>query len=114
MEELKIIGYVLRSDMKTSLNTNYIVKKAYVTLWLQRRLKALGASNTDLLDVLQKQVISTLYLGAPAWFCQVTKAEKSDLNRVLKCGLHIFVGENYLNFKNALTLAGLGGKRHPL
>ena len=107
VEELKIVGFILRSDMKTNSNTDYIVKKAYARLWLVRRLKALGASKTDLLDVLQKQVLSTLYLGAPAWSCQVTEAEKTDLNRVLKCGLHIIFGQNYLNFKNALSMANI-------
>ena len=105
VEELKIVGYIFRSDMKTCSNTEYIVKKAYKRLWIVRRLKALGASTTDLLDVLQKQDLSSLYLAAPAWFSQVPEADKTDMNMVLKCGLHIIFGQKYLNFNHALAIA---------
>ena len=105
VEQLKIVGYIFRSDMKTSANTDYIVKKAYARLWVIRRLKALGASHVDLLDVLQKQVLSTLYLGAPAWWCQVTDSEKTDLNRVHRCALHIIYGDEYISFSHSLARA---------
>ena len=34
-----------------------------------------------MLDVMNKQVLSVLFLGAPAWFGQLTIAEKTHLNR---------------------------------
>ena len=66
VEELKI--QKIRNNMKTCSNTAYITAKAYKRMWLIRRLKALGASTTQLLDCLQKQVLSVLWLGAPAWY----------------------------------------------
>ena len=48
-----------------------------------------------------------MYLGAPARFSQVTEAEKTDLNRVLKCGLHIILGQTHLNFKHDLAMANI-------
>ena len=92
---MKIVGFILRSDLKTSSNTAYIVKKAYGRLWILRRLKALGASRTRLLDVLQKQILSVLNLGVPAWDCLLTEQEKVDLERVLKTGLKIIWGQHY-------------------
>ena len=76
VEEMKIVGFVLRSDLKTCSNTSYIVKKAYGRMWILRRLKALGASRTRLLDVLQKQILSVLNLGVhkkfSKWFVENT------------------------------------------
>ena len=102
VEEMKIVGFVLRSDLKTSSNTKYIIKKAYSRMWIIRRLKALGASRTRLIDVLNKQVISTLLLAVPAWDCLLTKQERIDLERVLKTGLRIIWGSEYSTFDQVL------------
>ena len=87
VDQIKVGGLFLRSDMKTSSNTAYITGKAYKQMWLVRRLKALGATTTQLTDTLEKQVLSVLWLGAPAWYCLLTQAEKTDIDRVAKVGL---------------------------
>ena len=89
VEEMKNVGYILRTDLKTCSNTAYIVKKAYGRMWILCRLKALGASRHRLLDVLQKQILSVLNLGVPAWDCLLAEQEKVDLERVLRTGLKI-------------------------
>ena len=105
VEEMKIVGFIMRSDMRTSSNTEYLVRKAYKRMWLVRRLKGLGASTSQLVDALQKQVLSVLWLGAPAWFCQTTEQERKDINRVAKVGLRIIFGGSYSGFENALLAA---------
>ena len=105
VQEMKIVGFIMRSDMRTCCNTEYLVKKAYKRMWLVRRLKSLGASTSQLVDALQKQVLSVLWLGAPAWFCQITEQEKKDIDRVAKVGLRITFGECYGGFENALLAA---------
>ena len=107
VDELKLVGYMFRSDLKTCSNTSYIIKKAYKRMWIVRRLKNLGAPTHQLLDVLNKQVLSVLFLGAPAWYGQLTIAEKTHLNRVLRCGLHIIYGDTYRSFSQALSRAGI-------
>ena len=87
VKELKVVGFIFRSDMKTCSNTAYLTAKAYKRIWFLRRLKALGASTAQLLDALEKQVFSVLWLGAPAWACQLTIAEKRDFDRVAKVAL---------------------------
>ena len=44
VEEMKILGLILRTDMQWSSNTEHIVIKAFKKLWILRRLKKLGAS----------------------------------------------------------------------
>ena len=107
VDELKVVGYILRSDMKTCSNTAYLTAKAYKRMWLIRRLKNLGASTAQLVDSLQKQVLSVLWLGAPAWYCQLTQIEKSDIDRVAKVGLKIIYGNMYIGFENTLLLSGI-------
>ena len=42
VEKMKLVGYQLRSDLKTVPNTQYIVKRAWKRMWAVRRLKSLG------------------------------------------------------------------------
>ena len=107
VHEMKIVGFIMRSDMRTCSNTEYLVKKAFKRMWLIRRLKALGASNSQLIDSLQKQVLSVLWLGAPAWFCMLTQQERQDIDRVAKVGLRIIFGETYSGFENMLRVAAM-------
>jgi len=53
VEKMKIVGFILRSDLKPISNTTYIVNKAYSRMWVLRRLKGLGATQNRLIDVLQ-------------------------------------------------------------
>ena len=76
-------------------------------MWLVRRLKNLGASTSQLVDSLQKQVLSVLWLGAPAWYCQLTLSEKHDIDRVAKVGLKIIYGDMYQGFENMLLISGI-------
>ena len=54
VDQFKLLGVVLRSDLKWYDNTEYICKKGYARLWMLRRLKGLGANEEEILDVYQK------------------------------------------------------------
>ena len=107
VDETRLLGLVLRSDMRWSSNTNNMVKKASKRLWLLRRLKSLGASPHDLIEVYTKQIRCILELAAPAWQGGISLAEKQDLERIQKCASHIILGASYTNYKDALEALGL-------
>ena len=56
VEEKKILGLILRSDLKWTSNTRNMVLRAYKRLWIIRRLQNLGADEMVLVDVFKKQV----------------------------------------------------------
>ena len=105
VEEYKILGYVMRSDLKTTSNTDYICQRAYKRMWILRRLKSLGCPTAELLDVLQQQVVSILEGGVPYWGPMITKNESNQLERCLKTGLHIIYQSQYTSFSHVLKLA---------
>ena len=107
VNEMKIVGFIMRSDMRTCSNTEYLVKKAFKRMWIIRRLKALGCPNKELLVVLREQIISICEVGVAWWGPMITIQESNMLERVLKAGLHIIFQDNYINFKNALILGNL-------
>ena len=107
VEEHKILGQIIRSDLKTITNRESICKKAFKRMWIIRRLKALGCPNKELLVVLREQIISICEVGVAWWGPMITIQESNMLERVLKAGLHIIFQDNYINFKNALILGNL-------
>ena len=106
-EEMKILGIVVRADMKWSSNTKHIVEKGYTRLWMLRRLKNHGAGPEDLKDVYIKQVRSVLELAVPAWHPGLTLSDSLDIERVQKAALHIILGKSYKSYSSALKTVQL-------
>ena len=48
VETFKLVGVLIRSDMKGFDNTDYICNIGYSRLWMIRRLKGLGANKNEI------------------------------------------------------------------
>ena len=92
---------IIKSDLKWTSNTQNIIKRA------NKRLKHLGAREEDLLEVYLKQVRCLLELAVPAWQGGLSKAEKTDIERVQKTACHIILGNLYQSYNNALEVLDL-------
>ena len=51
VEEPKILGLIISSDLKWNSHAKYICKRGFMHLWMLRRLKKLGASQKILIDI---------------------------------------------------------------
>ena len=107
VEEMRLLGVIVRSDMTWKSNTEHMVLKAYKKLWIMRRLKKLGANEEELKDIYIKQVRSVLELAVPAWQGAITQAERNEIERFQKAAHHIILGEKYLSYRSALKQTGL-------
>jgi hypothetical protein len=105
VESMKLVGYQISSDLSTKANTKYIVSRAWKRMWVIRRLKALGACETDLLSVLRCQVLSVLQFAVPAWTTMITKAESNSIEQVQKTGLYLIYGARFRSYTWALNEA---------
>jgi hypothetical protein len=117
VEEMRLLGVVIQSDLKWTSNTEQMMVKGYKRLWSLRRLKGMGASLDDLKDVFIKQVRSVLELAVPAWNGALNQTDKKDIERIQKTALHIMLGDSYQSYVNALDkdgLESLDDRRHKL
>ena len=105
VERTKLLEVVLTSDLQWEENTQYIIQKCKV--WMLRRLKKLGASNDDLIDVYFKQIRNILEFASPVWNPSLTGDDIINLERVQKTVLHIILGDNYMSYSSALKISGL-------
>ena len=103
VEEIKLLGVVLRSDMKWSSNTDLMAEKSYKRLWVLRRLKGLGSSDYDLLDIYMKQVRPVLEFAVPVWHSAITQGECELLERIQKSALKIILQERYKSYESSLA-----------
>ena len=104
VEKFKLLGIILQSDLKWHANTQYMCEKGYARLWMLRRLKSLGASIPEMLDVYQKQVRSVLELAVPVWEPGLTQLESKQIERVQKAAFYIILGEKYTSYSNAVAV----------
>ena len=104
VEKFKLLGVKIQSDLKWNENTDFICQKGYIRLWMLRRLKGLGASQTELLDVYEKQVRPVLELAVPVWQPALTRGQAKQIERVQRPAFYVILGKRYENYENALNL----------
>ena len=102
VEEIKLLGVRVRSDLSWKSNTDSMCQGAYSRLWLLRRLKPLGASVDELLDIYDKQIRCMVEYASPVWTANLTQAENHQIERVQKAAFAIIFGDSYNSYENAL------------
>ena len=107
MEQLKLLGVQITSDLKWNPNTQYITNRAYRKLWILRRLKENGANKTELKDIYCKHVESVLEFGAVVWHSALTQQNIGDIERVKKFALSIILTKDYNDYDHALNILQL-------
>ena len=103
VDEMKLLGVVIRSDVKWTSNTKQIVSRGYKKLLMLIRLNFLG-SQDQLKDVYIKHIRSVLELDIPAWYSSITQAENTDIERVQKAAFSIILDNRYESYINSLQL----------
>ena len=107
VEQSRLLGVILTSNLSWSANTEFIIEKCNKKLWMHRRLKRLGASQSDLIDVFIKQIRSVTEFAAPVWNSSLTGEEISRLERIQKNAMHIILSDQYSSYNSALKTTGL-------
>ena len=102
MEETTLLGTKIQSDLRWNSNTDFMCEKAFNRVWMIRRLKSLGASNQELVDVYCKQVRCVLELAAPVWTPGLTSNQIAQIERVQKTVCAIVLAEDFTTYEEAL------------
>jgi hypothetical protein len=89
VSEFKFLGLVISDDLKWEKNTKKIVKKAQQRLYFLRRLKKFGVKTEILISFYRAVIESVLTFAMPVWYGNISKAENSALNRIVKAASKI-------------------------
>ena len=93
VDQMRLVGIILRDDLSWKSNTDSMVKRAYAKLWMLRRLKLMGAETNILKLIYFRHVRCILEFGVPVWNGSLTKKESNKIERVQKIALHIIYGK---------------------
>ena len=104
VEKFRLLGLIFQTNLSWQSNTDNICKNGYSRIWMLRRLKNLGASQADMLDVYFKQIRCVLEFGVAVWTPGLTKGEATQIERVQKCALHVIMGHSYENYEHSVSV----------
>ena len=98
VEEFRLLGIHFMSNMSWQANIDSMCQKGFSRLWMLKRLKKLGASQSEIIDVYFKQIRCILELAVAVWTPGLTKGESYQIERVQKCALHVVMGDSYNSY----------------
>ena len=107
VEEVKLVGVWITTFLDWTKNTKELCKKAYARLTLITKLKYVGTSREDLLDVYKLYIRSILEYCSVVWHSTLTVTQNKDIENIQKLCLKIILGEDYSGYQNALELTEL-------
>ena len=84
VEEVKLLGVTIRSDLSWSSHSQQMCQKGYSRIWMLRRLRPLGANTTELLEIYRTQIQSVLEFAVAAWNAGLTGKQINLKERVKK------------------------------
>ena len=102
VNQTKLLGTIITSDLTWWENTNYITRKAYSRLEIIRRLCPSNISESDLVLIYTLYVRSMLEFNCCVWNFNLTKAEENEIERVQKVACKIILQDEYSSYENAL------------
>ena len=95
VEQMKLLGVIIMSDLKWHENTRHIKKKVFGRLWSIERIRSMGASAETLWDVYCKQVRSVLEFTAVVWSSGLTQENSTQIERIQKSAFAVIMGVQY-------------------
>ena len=102
--ETKLLGLILRIDMKWSSNTDYLVKKANARMEILRRLANFSAPIKDMVQIYITYIRSILEQSCVIWHSSLTEEDSMKLERVQKNACRNILKEKYESYENSLRI----------
>ena len=101
LNETKLLGLVISTDLRWNSNTRAIYAKAMSKMWLIRRMKVLKLEPELIFDYYIKEIRVLLEQGVAVWNSGLTKSQISELEKVQKVALKIILGDQYHSYELA-------------
>ena len=107
VQETKLLGTIISSDLTWWQNTNHLTKKGYQRLEILKKLYEFDVPEVDLVQIYTLYVRSILEFNSCVWHFNITQGENNDIKRVHKIVCKVILKENYTSYSDALGQLGL-------
>ena len=109
VDQAKLLGLILTSDLKWDENTNYLVKDANKRMLMLRAASKFTNDKQVLKQIYYSRIRCKLEQSAAVWSSSLTQKNIKDLERVQKSAVRIILGKSYESYTE--TLKELNMKR---
>ena len=103
VEEVKLVGVWITSYLDWEKHTNEMCRKAYARMTMLTKLKYVGTSEPDLIDVYILYIRSLLEYCCVVWHSTLTEEQSNHIENVQKTCLKIILGPSYNHYEDALS-----------
>ena len=113
----KILGVTFSSSMKWDQHIDDLVARARQKVWFIQRLKKIGASRENLVEMYKLFVRQALEFAAPLWSSNLTQQNKNKIERIQAQVSDLILGPNQLSYierLRELNLCELESRRQKL
>ena len=107
VEEVKLLGLWITTWLDWSKHTKEICKSAYARITMLTKLRYVGTSVNDLIDIYILYIRSILEYCSVVWHSTLTVDQSNQIEAVQKLCLKIILGVEYTDYKSALKVTGL-------
>ena len=104
----KILGCWIDEDAgKWETNTKELCKSAYGRISMLTKLRYVGVSIEDLLDIYKLFIRSRAEYLSVVWHSSLTAHQTNKVENIQKTSLKIILGDNFIDYPAALEMTGL-------
>ena len=107
VKETKLLGTLLTDRLDWNRNTEKIVKESNKRMVFLHRTSKFTCNKSDLKKIYIQQIRSKLEQSAVVWHSSLSQKCRDQLERVHKSALRIILGDQYINYNNALNVLKL-------
>ena len=107
INEAKLLGTIITSNMKWHKNTSNLIRKAYASMQILRKLFPFGLPVHELVNIYIIYIRSIVEQSCVVWHSALTEDERTDTERVQKIAFRIILKQDYDNYEAALIKLNL-------
>ena len=108
---VKFLGVWLTENLSWQKNYEQICTKAHMRLSLLTKLKYVGVSRTDLLDIYKLFIRSILEYASVVFHSRLTEEQSKMLDSIEKLCLKIILADQYEDYEGALKICSMSSLR---
>ena len=107
VSEIKMLGLWISEDLSWKKNCQTLCQKAYSRMSMITKLKYVGTSVEDLIEIYILFIRSVLEYCAVAFHSTLTQEQSRKLEKIQKTCLKVILGDMYIDYTSALEMSGL-------
>ena len=107
VDESKLLGTIVTTDLKWHRNTELIVKKAYSRMQILHKLASFKVSVQDMKEIYILYIRSILEFNCQVWHFSLTDDDRMYIERVQKVACRLILQSEYDCYERALKTLNL-------